>query len=113
MSKFDRGSNETRVPDTTLFAAARTVMANERTTLSFVKTGLGLLLTGAGLLRLYGHPLLQMAGWVALGLAVLVATTGFLRYWRLRRYIGGRRDLHQLAETLADARRRPGVAGSS
>ncbi len=75
-------------------------MANERTTLSFVKTGLGLLLTGAGLLKLYGHPLLQLAGWAALGLAVLITASGLMRYSRLRFSIGGRKELHQLAQRL-------------
>lgn len=75
-------------------------MANERTVLAYVKTGLGLLLTGVGLLEIYDHPLLELAGWAAMGIAAFVTFVGIVRFRATRQTFGGRGDLQDFVERV-------------
>ena len=65
----------------------RTRLANERTLMSYVRSALYLLLGGLTLLKLGHYAELQLVGYLALGLCVILLVVGTYRYIRLRRHL--------------------------
>jgi putative membrane protein len=65
-------------------ALERTKLANERTLLSYIRTSLYLLLAGIAILQLQGFDNIKWIGLLSLGLSVLLAATGIIRFYHLR-----------------------------
>ena len=80
-----------RAPDaeasTGVLAIIRTTLANERTFLSFLRTALGLFLGGIGLIKFWGHPLVEVLGWVFIAAAAVLLGIGIFRYRYARRVL--------------------------
>jgi len=60
-------------------AIDRTILANERTFLAYCRTALALMITGAGVMKFFESGLWQIAGWVLIGVGVIVAGIGVWR----------------------------------
>ncbi len=65
-------------------ALERTRLANERTFMAYVRSSLYLVIGGLALVQLKGHGDLRWVGFVALGLSVVFALIGIVRFHTLR-----------------------------
>lgn len=68
-------------------ALERTRLANERTLMAYVRSALYLVIGGLALIQLKGHGDLQWVGFVSLGLSVVFALIGMVRFYTLRRQL--------------------------
>ena len=67
-------------------ALVRTDLANERTLLAYGRTALMVAATGATLLKFYpDSPIVQVTCWPLVGLGIVIALVGILRFARLQR----------------------------
>jgi putative membrane protein len=82
-------------------ALERTRLANERTVLAYVRTALALLASGVSFLEFYRSPGLDVAGWAAIVLGLLLLGVGTARFLRARRRLS----------SLAQPSRREGPRG--
>lgn len=65
-------------------ALERTRLANERTFMAYVRSALYLVIGGLALIQLQGHGDLQWVGFMSLGLSVVFACIGIVRFHTLR-----------------------------
>jgi len=67
-------------------AYERTAMANERTWLSYLRTAIGLMAAGGSIIKFFtGDLLLQIGGWLLIGLSVFCAVWGWRRYCSVKK----------------------------
>jgi putative membrane protein len=66
-------------------ALERTKLANERTLLSYTRTSLYMLLGGIAFLQLEEFRSIRVAGYLALGLSVVLIAIGLYRYFQIKR----------------------------
>lgn len=60
-------------------AIDRTILANERTFLAYIRTALSLILTGVGFIKFFESFSSHIAGWILIGLGIIVS---FMGTWR-------------------------------
>jgi putative membrane protein len=68
-------------------AAHRTELANDRTFLAYVRTALACFVVGVSFIKLFGNPVVEVLGWIFIGIAVVTFLKGFMRYKRVKRVI--------------------------
>lgn len=68
-------------------ALERTRLANERTFMAYIRSALYLVIGGLALVQLEGHGDLAWVGFTALGLSVVFALVGLVRFYTLRRQL--------------------------
>jgi len=64
-------------------AIERTALANERTLLGYVRTMVGLMAVGVTLIKFFTDWKMVVAGWMFLGVGVVLVVIGFTRYLRM------------------------------
>ncbi len=68
-------------------ALERTRLANERTLMAYIRSSLYLIIGGLALTQVKGHGDLYWIGFMALGLSVIFAVIGTVRFHTLRRQL--------------------------
>lgn len=68
-------------------AEHRTSLANKRTFLAYLRTGLTFFGAGLAIIKFFGHPIVQLLGWLMLPAGLIIFVWGFVIYRKMNKLI--------------------------